>query len=267
MRKLIFLALLPVACIASTKTNASAPRTADSTKVTHVADGDISEWAPGKFETDPETKVQYAVDHDANNVFVVMKITEKPMQVRATMGGMKMFLDTRGKKKEGTGIEFPVRRRTATALSENEAEARATMEGSMLVLKLFGFDDVPDRTQFIGEEGSDVKAAYKWDAQNNLCIEYMFPTSFLGKQSSIKDKPLSVGWKINEMKTPPVLTAAEQQKQYVSNLSTSGGSARGSRGGRGGGGGGTMPGSAPGAAQDDDDPKGVYIWTKHVMNF
>lgn len=261
MRKLILLAVLPMACIATTQTMARNLFPADSVKINHVHDGNISEWTPERFETDPKTKVQYAVDHDAGHLYIAMKIAERPMQMRVSMNGMKLFLNTRGKHREGTGIEFPVFRpnaaRAPNGVETNEEESRKKIMFNMIVLKTFGFDDKEDKIQFVGEEGL-VNIAYDFDAQNNLCIEYRIPMNYFGDAASLKNKTLAVGWKINE---------AMQGRGGGEMRGGAPGSSGGGGGRRGGGGGATVGGGTPDAAAAPAEPNGVFFWTNYHVNF
>jgi hypothetical protein len=220
------------------KTMAHSVRPEDSTKIVHAHDGDLSEWKTERFETDPELKLVYSIDHDNDNLYMAMKITDPAMQMRIAMSGMKMFIDTRGKKKEGTGVEYPIRK-----------------EGG-------GFDDKEDKTQFVGEMGG-VNIAYLWGADGTLGIEYRVPIEYLGGPSSVKNKTLSIGWKVNE--ASQVVSVVRTETTVVSTQSSSPRRSGGGAGGIAPRSGGRNLGNDPRVMTDD--PKGQFIWTKHLMNF
>lgn len=274
MRKLIPLAVLAMAVI-STKAVAHSGALTDSTKIIHANDGDISEWGADKFETDPETKVQYAVDHDAGYLFMAMKIADPQMQMRVCFNGMKMFIDTRGKKKEGTGIEFPIRKEgggfrggDANEGGDEKAKMQQRMSFNLIVLKTFGFDDQEDKTHFIGEAGS-ANVAYKFNTDGSLSIEYKVPVEFIGGPSSVKNKTLSIGWKINEagaartnyrQETESTGSIAGREVASSTRRAGGAGAVSSSAGGRGGGPSGET-------RVGNEEPKGQFIWTKHLVNF
>jgi hypothetical protein len=110
MRKLLVQAALPLVCLLSMKNMALALPGNDTAKIAHVLDGNTNEWPTDKFDMDRETLALYAIDHDAKNLYVAVKITQQPMQVKLMMQGMNMYLDKKGKKRESTGIEFPMKK-------------------------------------------------------------------------------------------------------------------------------------------------------------
>lgn len=272
MRKLIPLAALAIACI-STKTMAHPLRQQDSTKTIHTNDGDLGEWQPGKFETDPETKILYSIDHDKDHLFLAMKIADPAMQMRACMNGMKTFFDTRGKKKEGTGIEFPIRKEGGgfqgggAEGGDDRTKMQQKMAFNMIVLKTFGFDDKEDKTQFIGEAGS-INIGYKFNDDGSLSIEYKVPLEYFGGSASLKNKTMSIGWKINEggaytfraTRSEPVQTETRTIASSSRRAVSGAGPTSSIAGGRGGG-------PSPEIRPVNDEPKGQFIWTKHLMNF
>ena len=283
MRKLMITAILPVACLLSTQTTATPNRVSDSAKITHVIDGNISEWKIEKFETDRETELMYSIDHDATNLYLAMKVPNQGTQMKMMMNGMSLFLDKKGKRKEGTGIEFPIKKEgggrdfsgggvrggrgggsTATPGAErpDPKQMRENLAATMILLKTFGFDDQEDKTQLISTPNG-ISVAFDWDDANNFYLEYSVPISFLGTTAALNGKPLGIGWKINGMAL--VVTGSTTELVGVPAGSTGGG-----RGG--GGGGGRGAGSGRSAAQDfgnssDSRFKEQSIWTKYTLTF
>ena len=108
MKLLRMITILAVVCLFATKSMANGLNINDSAaKINHVVDGNISEWKADKFEVDKETNIAYAVDHDANNIYLAMKVSDQRTQMKLMMQGMNLYIDKKGKRKEGTGIEFP----------------------------------------------------------------------------------------------------------------------------------------------------------------
>jgi hypothetical protein len=80
------------------------------TSITHILDGKINEWPAQKFETDIPTEIKYALDNDARNLYIAMTIPDFQIQMKMMRQGMQLYIDLKGKKKQGKGIEFPVKR-------------------------------------------------------------------------------------------------------------------------------------------------------------
>jgi hypothetical protein len=289
MKKLIVLAVWLMACI-TTETRACSGLAKDSVKALHKMDGELTEWGTDRFELDPETGLLYAADHDQNFLYVAMKIKDPGTQMQMARGGMKMFVDTRGKKKEGTGVEFPIRQQGGAGyagaheagVSEKE-KIREGMVMNMLMLKTFGFDGKDDNKQYVAQ-GSELDVVYNWDTEDNLCLEYIIPLEYIGGVSSLKNKTLSIGWKINgagpmgnivrmdvvSMSTTVVRSTSSSTARNV-NANTGGASTvpvaqpvtplnRTGRQAR-------MSPNALNPTTLDNEPKGQFVWTKHVMNF
>ena len=259
----------------------------DSVVINHQVDGDISEWKADKFETDKESLIQYGMDHDAVNFYVAMKISDPGIQMKMIMQGMSLFIYKKGKKKEGTGIEFPIKKEAGgfggggfggrggggrngggepgekSGGAPNLVEMHQKLAAGMLMLKTFGLEDLEDKTQFIVQENG-VTVAFLWDEANNLNIEYQIPVKFIGTTAALNGKPLSVGWKINGSdsgETPSLPTGG-----------SGGGRAGGGGGGRGGGGsrggGSASAGPSPGDAGGSvSRGKEQSIWTKYTLTF
>jgi hypothetical protein len=290
MKKLIVLAVWLMACIA-TETKACSGPLQDSVKVIpHKMDGELTEWATDRFEENPDTRLLYSADHDQNFLYVAMKVKDQATQGRIVIGGMKLFVDTRGKKKEGTGIEFPIRQQGGGSFAgSHEAgvsgreQIREKMVMNMLMLKTFGFDGKDDNSQYVAQ-GSELDIVYNWDTEDNLCLEYKIPLEYIGGASSLKNKTLSIGWKIVAVRgggnvagmetTSMTATMVRQTTSSstrnvnaniggASSVSTAQPIAPLNRTGRQS----RMSPNAMNPTTLDNEPKGQFIWTKHVMNF
>ena len=182
-------------------------------RTAHVIDGVINEWKIDKFETDLETQVLYSVDNDANNLYLAMKIPNQQTQMKMMTLGMTLYLDKKGKKREGTGIEFPIKRegggggfrgggdQAQGGRAPDPKAMRDRLANMMIFLKSFGFDDQEDKSQLIAVQNS-INIAFEWDDANTLYIEYLVPLSFMGGQVALTGKPLGIGWRINRLDAP-----------------------------------------------------------------
>jgi hypothetical protein len=281
MRKLIPQAILVLVCLCARTTFAHERIVTDTVKTVHKLDGNLSEWKPEGFTTDGETKIQYAADHDADNLYLALKVTDQGVQMKMMMQGMYLYVDKRGKKKEGTGIEFPVKRsresgggfgggggrggRPAPTPDESgnggrpdPAAMREKMATMLLFLKSFGFGDGEEKTQLITQPDA-VNVAFDWDDNNLFIVEYLIPLKLLGTKEELNGKTLGIGWKINGMEAPagPVATSTQL-------VAVPAGSSRPS-----GGGSGKNTSFTPRAdfgSNNDSRFREQSFWTKHILN-
>jgi hypothetical protein len=283
MKKLATHIILPVLCLVSLSTKAAPIVSQDSTKITHTIDGSISEWKADKFETDKETSMQYAIDHDKDNFYFAVKVPDQRLQMKMIGLGMELYIDKKGKKKEGTGIEFPIKKEGGfgggfggggrgggreggdqnggSQQRPDPKEMRDRLASTMILLKTFGMEDQEDKQQLIVVENG-VNIAFDWDESNALIIEYLVPVKFISSPANLSGKPLGIGWKINGIEIPS------------SGMASSNSSAASIPGGRGGGGGSrTGSGAPPPRAgnvdfnSSDSRMKEQSYWTKYTANF
>ncbi|MEO8173228.1 MAG: hypothetical protein ABI581_09105 [Sediminibacterium sp.] len=285
MRKLLLLAFMPMACMLAIQTWANDNPVSDSAKITHVTDGKIDEWKIEKFETDPDSKVQYAIDHDGENLYVAMKISDKFVQQKIMAFGMSMMIDKKGKKKEGSGIEFPLKAAMSAfnrggGGGSDPREAREKRASAMIFLKAFGLDNLDGEKTYLISQPGLVNVDFTWDDADNMYIEYLVPFMFLGSTASLNGKPLSIGWKMREGSGPggansggdasgatnrPVTTTTGLVAVPAGTTPSTSTSSRGG-GGRGGGGG-RLGGNLGASSSFEPSFKEAYIWTKYTLTF
>lgn len=162
----------------------------DTTIVTHLLDGIVSEWPAERFMTDKPTKMAYAVDNNNETLFVALNIPDQNVQKRIMQEGLNLYVDTKGKKKESRGIEFPVR-------MENLA--------SIEYMKLFGFGSGEPGMLSIRSEGT-ANIAIAWDSSFIMHIEYTIPLKMLEETvAELKNKKISIGWKLEQSEIPVMM--------------------------------------------------------------
>ncbi len=132
--------VLCIACFVTTTKITAASTLNDSVKIIHVIDGSLAEWQKDRFETDKETEILFAVDHDENNLHLALKIPNVRTQMKMMRMGMSLFIDKKGKRREGTGIQFP----TKSPISTNEGGGspdpkvmREKMASGMIFLRTY----------------------------------------------------------------------------------------------------------------------------------
>ena len=81
-----------------------------------------NEWPEIFNYYDGNTKLQFAFASDTGNLYVALKITDDPTQMRLFNGGLGIWIDPKGKKKETMGVSFPLRGDRAPGTGEGGGE-------------------------------------------------------------------------------------------------------------------------------------------------
>ena len=104
--------LLSVICIGiilffSTCTTTTALKSNWQSKPVSI-DGNAAEWfIPLRFY-DPETKLNYNITNDNENIYICLRIVDELVQAKVVRNGINIWLDTAAKKNKACGILFPV---------------------------------------------------------------------------------------------------------------------------------------------------------------
>lgn len=243
---------------------------ADTGIVSHVRDGLLNEWPAERFTDDKETGVKYAIDNDGENLYIAMNVPDKREQVHMMRAGMKMFVDIKGKKREGRGIEFPVEKDYSyyspqQIMMADISQARMMFAQSLLALRLFGFTDGEPTDQSLAMEGSG-QVVFSWDANEALLVEYTVPLAMLEKDvKSLDQKQISIGWKVNSSEAPQAVSRTTTTKTTTAITPAGARTAGVSTSGVGSGSG---PGqSSSGNQQSSRGLKEQLIWTKYTVSF
>lgn len=257
----------------------ASPVASDTSIIQHTQDGKLLEWPSEKFTADNETKIKYAVDNDNRNLYIALFIPDYGTQMKMMRTGMTLYIDLKAKKKEGRGIEFPVKPdrgenftptegpRPARNDGDEQQDAvkrdanRLMMRNSMAIkqlnsIKIFGFGESDPVQQVLDVPGS-IQVAYKCDTTEAMEIEYCIPLSLLGDAASLHEKLISIGCKIHAM---------EMRSGGFSD-GGGGGMGGGMRGGGGGrmGGRGGMGGRMGGGMDRETMMREQSFWTKYTL--
>lgn len=254
----------------------ASPITSDTSIINHVQDGKLLEWPTEKFTADNETKIKYAIDNDNRNLYIAMLIPSFATQMKMMRTGMTLYIDLKAKKKEGRGIEFPVKPDKGQGFSSTEAprpvrndgeeQSSSRREANLLMMrnsmaikqlntiKIFGFGENEPVQQVLDVPGS-IQVAYKCDTTEAMEIEYCIPLSLLGDAAGLHEKLISIGCKIHAME----MRSGDFQ----------GGSGMGDRGmrsgGRGMGGRGGMRSGMGNRMDRESMMKEQSFWTKYTV--
>lgn len=194
----------------------------DSVIIEHTLDGMPTEWPQERFTIDKTDGLSYAFDNDANNLYVIISVSDIPEQMKMMRMSMKMFIDLKGKKKENMGIEFPVKKdptqQSFSGGDRNGGERpedpgaerrgfdiqamRQRMALNLISMKIFGFEGLDDPKEIGLAMFNTVNLSYNWDSTNTLHIEYLIPLSMIAEPNSLENKTISIGWKVLGVEVP-----------------------------------------------------------------
>jgi hypothetical protein len=256
----------------------------DSNIGEHKLDGLINDWPTGKFSTDPQTAIQYGIDNNTENLYLVLNIADPGTQTKIMRRGMNLFIDLKGKKKEGRGVEFPLKTENGDMNDEASQQAmrpapqgnepttdrqknfdkkkmRMMMAINLVYLRYFGFGEGGPVLQDLKVQGS-ISAAFAWDSTDEMHIEYVVPLKMLGDIPSLNEKNISVGWKINAVERQTGRKGAELE----GGRSGEGGYRGGHSGGRGYGGSRSFGGGEMTPADREKMMKAQSFWTNYTLN-
>src|ERR1019366_1682134 len=203
-----------------------------SNKIT--ADGKIPEWSNPLRFYDHDSKINYNITNDRQNLYLCMKVFDETMLTKILRGGIEFRIDTTGKKSFPIAFIFPIsdqqmtmqhkRSETQTEKSSGAQSYRSLMMQKKLSqskeAQLIGFKPPLGGILSLFNTTSGISAAVNFDSLGTMYYEAIIPFSTFYKNeltTADSNKVFSYEIKVNGLPAP----------------STSGGS-----GGRGAGGGG-----------------------------
>ncbi len=156
-----------------------------------VLDGSPAEWPQPFRYYDGVTRLQFALANDTANLYICLLVNDEGAQHRIFRGGLNLWLDSKGKKKETFGLTFPVKRnhpKTETQPDPENATPEQPMWGQnkginklkerelaqQNILVPHGMADIEAETLPLKNKYG-VEAALGWDSLGILCIEYQIP--------------------------------------------------------------------------------------------
>lgn len=173
--------------------------------------GYADEWPETFRYYDGNTMLQFAIANDTANVYVCLKANDVHTQRNLLHAGLNVWLDPKGKKKEITGVVFPMRKEMVMPVQQgstrrgmNEMKQQVLLAQNTVVvygLNGIGKDVVPIKGNEYG-----VEVALSWDSLDIMVLEYKIPISaMLGHSLTAADttKPMSFGLVIAAEKAAP----------------------------------------------------------------
>ncbi len=186
-------------------------------------DGDPVDWEQPFRYYDSKSKLQYTFVNDATALYVCLKTADDRTMMKIIRAGMRVWLDTTGKKKEIAAIYFPVKGEDKLDISPdpNEPEKNIVERADIKKLKLTyttssqevrtqGLKGVPVSMMPADSVKYGLRVGMNWDREDMLTYEIRIPFSLFYKDRLNPDdtlKPIGLGVKIEAM-VLPMMTGA-----------------------------------------------------------
>lgn len=209
MKQLITISLLTICFFLTTTPYASANGILDTIPVKHTTDAVLDDWDPASFDVHDLSGIHMAIENDSEKLYIGLYVTNKEVQRKLALAGMRMMIDIKGKKKENTYIEFPLQKdpqTAALALAETENTEKSIpdqLAKHMLFLKKKAFKNQLEETEIQAiASPSDMLLSFGWDEKSVLYMEYEIPFQKLADYTTLKNKEITVGFRINALEVP-----------------------------------------------------------------
>ena len=248
-----------------------------------VIDGNLNDWGDSLRYYNEEKKLNYTLANDNQNLYAVIRVSDRLEQARILNAGLTLSIDTRGKKKETFKVTFPLRDPGSIPefrQRKNDDDGEITKEDRdelmreritiLRNIKVEGFKDI-EYDMISTSNNYGFKAAVNYDADGNLVCEAAIPIKFFHADNPAKSE-WAFNFKINGLQKPTTDTGGDMQANAGGRGGRGGGGMGGGRSGMGGGGrsghGGGMGrgGNASGGADRSEIFKSEDFWEKFYLS-
>lgn len=171
-----------------------------------IVDGQLDDWGDSLQYTHATQQFDYQIKNDAENVYVAMRVRDKDRQMQIFAQGLAFMVNTKGKRRDGPTVYFPVADRLAfrTIMSaDNDDRPDDMRKGALEAIRaihVMRFDDVLDG-QISLENTYGIHAQATLDSSDALCVEMVVPLTRLGVSIDTGDE-LAFNVKINGVMVP-----------------------------------------------------------------
>ncbi|MBL7936178.1 MAG: hypothetical protein JNM51_10280 [Bacteroidia bacterium] len=174
------------------------------------ADGNLSEWELPLKNYDLDAHIQYSTTNNDSMLFLCIRISDARFQMKIVKGGMSVFIDTTGKKKQFISINYPVKSNEETpqkmerpgAGALDVGQVKKMVEPSLKQFNTKGF--ITGNGTYIQKNIEGITAVGAYDEMAILNIEYQIPfkTFYHDLTTTDKDKKLTLSIVINGLPMP-----------------------------------------------------------------
>jgi hypothetical protein len=152
-----------------------------------TVDGLNKEWKSPLPRYNQTTGINYEIANDERNIYMIVRVADTTSQRQVVQNGLEVWINKDGKKKNTTGITYPMAPDKAKAGSKNRVLTGKTADGfSMNINEL-------TLTGFLLENGRQpikdcpVKVAIRKDSSNCIVYELAIPFNTFYKEKLEKE--------------------------------------------------------------------------------
>lgn len=171
-----------------------------------VVDGRLEDWGDTLLYENSDQGLQYHLRNDDEHLFVALRVRDREQQIQALSQGFSVMVNTRGRKREGPTVVYPIADRIAfrsIMSADNDDRPEDMREGALQAIRsiyVLRFDDILDG-QLSLANNYGIQAETLIDSTDALCAEIVIPLYRLGL-SVQSDQRLAVNVKINGLIMP-----------------------------------------------------------------
>ena len=234
-----------------------------TTYLSHVAteefrtDGQRSEWT-GRFQIPEGEKFALGLSHNKNYLYVAISSIDQDFRRQLAMGGLVLWLDAKGGKRQDLGIKFEgivSGEKRSGASRRGQQRSNQDRERRLELPNMFDGDLtlIVTETKAGKSLGPADLLASANSIDETIFIEYQIPLAMLGDEFNMDELGLGLESTIER----PAISGGRSGGM---NSGMGGGQRGGRSGGMGGGksGGGQRGGGSPGSGMDQND---IEVWT------
>lgn len=153
-------------------------------------DGDASEWPETFRYYDGNTMLQFAIANDSANFYICLKANDMQTQRAMLRSGLAIWIDPKGKKKETSGLVFPMRKEMNLPMQEqgpgSPRRNRTNMKQQVLLtqntMMIYGMAGI-GREEVTLKNTYGIEAALSWDTFDIMVLEYKIPAKAVFQHS------------------------------------------------------------------------------------
>lgn len=180
-------------------------------------DGRLDDWGDSLRYEHSGQQFHYHIKNDMENVYVAMRVSDKDRQMQIFAQGLAFTVNTKGRKRDGPTVYFPVADRLAfrsIMSADNDDRPDDMRKGALAAIRaiyVMRFDDVLDG-QISLENTYGIQAKATLDTADALCVEMVVPLKRLGVSIDGEDE-VAFNVKINGVMIPGSGTSASTMRR------------------------------------------------------
>lgn len=171
-----------------------------------VIDGRLDDWGDTLLYEHRSQGLQYQIKNDGSRLIVAFRVPDQEQQVQALSQGFSFMVNTRGRKKEGPTVVYPIADRIAfrsVMSADNDDRPENMREGALQAIRsiyVLRFDDLLDG-QISLTNTYGIAAQARIDTADALCAEIAVPLDQLGISAETEGE-MAFNVKINGLIMP-----------------------------------------------------------------